>query len=396
MRNNMGNTKDMVEQGQEGVSMTLSVEASVAPTADLGDESGVEEELEDLITEPFDPERIKIRTDPFLVEQIISRIDHKEIDLAPDFQRLSGFWDRQRKSRLIESLLLRIPLPVFYVAADEEDNWAVVDGVQRLSTIYEYVTDQFPLSHVEYLARWEGSKHSSLSRPMQRRISETKLVVNIIEPGTPQEVMYNVFFRINTGGVPLNGQEIRHALNPGAVRDYLEELSKSKEFIEATNGSVRPKRMADRECALRFLAFHIDPWEHYTSSDLNGYLVRAMRRINNMSESRRNEFASDFKKAMSAAKELFGKYAFRKRTKVNDRLRPISKALFESWSVQLARCSPEEVAVLIAQRKNVERRFIRLMKEDEEFDRSISYSTGSTQRVQKRFQAVQRLVEEFV
>lgn len=376
--------------------MTLSVEASAAPTADLEDESGVEEELEDLITEPFDPERIKIRTDPFLIEQIVSRIDHKEIELAPDFQRLRGFWDSRRKSRLIESLLLRIPLPVFYVAADEDDNWAVVDGVQRLSTIYDYVTDQFPLSHVEYLTRWEGSKHSSLSRPMQRRISETKLVVNVIEPGTPQEVMYNVFFRINTGGVPLNGQEIRHALNPGPVRDYLKELSRSKEFIEATNGRVRPDRMADRECALRFLAFHIDPWEQYTSSDLNGYLVRAMRKINSMSESRRNEFASDFKNAMNAAKEIFGKHAFRKRTMVSDRLRPVSKALFESWSVQLARCSPEEVAVLIAQRKNVERRFIKLMKEDEEFDRSISYSTGSTQRVQKRFQAVQQLVEEFV
>ena len=208
--------------------------------------------------------------------------------------------------------------------------------------------------------------------------------------------MYNVFFRINTGGVPLNGQEIRHALNPGPVRDYLKELSTSKEFIRATDGRIKPDRMADRECVLRFLAFHINPWEQYVAGDLNGYLVRAMGQINSIEESRRNELASSFKKAMSAASEIFGKYAFRKRTKVNDRLRPVSKALFESWSVQLARCSPEEIALLTAQRKDVVRRFIRLMKEDEEFDRAISYSTGSTQRVHKRFQAVKQLVEEFI
>lgn len=375
--------------------MILNAESSVLHTASE-DENGVEEELEDLITEPFDPERIKIRTEPYLIEQIISRIDHKEIDLAPDFQRLRGFWNRQRKSRLIESLLLRIPLPVFYVAADENETWAVVDGVQRMSTIYDYVTNQFPLTQLEYLTRWEGYKHDSLSRPLQRRISETKLVVNVIEPGTPKEVMYNVFFRINTGGVPLNGQEIRHALNPGPVRDYLKALSTSEEFITATDRRIKPDRMADRECVLRFLAFYIYPWEQYVAGDLNGHLVRAMGKINNIDESRRNELASSFKKAMSAASDIFGKYAFRKRTKVNDRLRPVSKALFESWSVQLARCSPEEIALLTAQREDVERRFIKLMKEDEDFDRAISYSTGSPQHVHKRFQAVKQLVEEFI
>ena len=226
------------------------------------DESGLEVEKEDpqeKITDPFDPEQIKIRTTPLLVEQLISRINYKEIDLAPDFQRLWGIWNDERKSRLIESLLLRIPIPVFYVAADEADTWSVVDGVQRMSTMYDFVTGKFPLKRLEYLTWLDGQQHDELPRPMQRRISETSLIVNVIEPGTPPEVMFNVFLRINTGGMTLNGQEIRHALHPGPIRKYLKELAQSSEFKKATRYSIKESRMADRECVLRFLAFHIAP-----------------------------------------------------------------------------------------------------------------------------------------
>ena len=110
------------------------------------EEDGLEIEQEDSseIKRPFDPEKIRIRTVPVLVEQLVSRIEHREIDLAPDFQRAAGIWNARRRSRLIESLLLRIPIPVFYVAADQRENWSVVDGLQRISTINDYVTGQFP------------------------------------------------------------------------------------------------------------------------------------------------------------------------------------------------------------------------------------------------------------
>jgi hypothetical protein len=97
------------------------------------EQAGVEAEQVDpllRIERPFDPERIKVRTEPRVVEQLMSRVQHGEIDLAPDFQRLRGVWNPVRQSRLIESLLLRIPIPVFYVAADKNDNWLVVDGLQ--------------------------------------------------------------------------------------------------------------------------------------------------------------------------------------------------------------------------------------------------------------------------
>ena len=189
----------------------------------------------------------------------------------------------------------------------------MVDGVQRMSTIRDYVMGKFPLTGLEYLEDFNGKPHDELPRPMQRRISETQLVVNVIEPGTPAEVMFNIFHRINTGGKPLNGQEIRHALNPGPVREYLKALAESDEFVAATDHSISKDRMADRECVLRFLAFHIEPWETYTSNSLDMHLAAIMRKINVMTGDRRGSLAVDFRKAMQAAERIFERDAFRKR-----------------------------------------------------------------------------------
>ena len=358
------------------------------------DKDGLEIEQEDTgeIKRPFDPEKIKVRTVPVLVEQLVSRIGYKEIDLSPDFQRARDIWDAERKSRLIESLLLRIPLPVFYVAADQRENWAVVDGLQRTSTINDYVTGQFPLNNLEYLTKFDGLVFENLPRTMQRRIRETQLIVNVIEPGTPEEVMFNIFHRINTGGLTLNGQEIRHALHPGPVRGYLQELALTEEFLSATDWSINTHRMADRECVLRFLAFYIQPWEKYSANNLDGYLVVAMKKVNAMSPDKRADLLEEFKKAMRAAIDVFGHNAFRKQYRLRDRRRPVSKALFEAWSVGFARRSDEEIGVLVDQRNAVIREFISLMKNDWEFEAAISASTGSPARVRKRFQAIDELI----
>ncbi len=358
-------------------------------------DTGLEVEVEDSqIERPFNPEKIRVRTTNITVELLVSRIKYNEIDLEPDFQR-SFVWKADRQSRLIESLLLRIPIPVFYVAADENDNWLVVDGVQRMFTISNYVTDQFSLNHLEYLEKYNKKKYSDLPRQMQRRIGESELVVNIIDYGTPEDVMFNIFHRINTGGITLNGQEIRNALHPGPVRDYLKQLADSEAFRKATDYSIRKDRMADRECVLRFIAFYADAWEKYNDNDLNGYLSRVMNKINGMAPKEREVLAENFEKAMEAAYRIFGSEAFRKRYNVGDsHRRPVSKALFDAWSVELARRSSQEINRLVDKREDVIDRFIALMNDDSDFDRAISYSTGDPHRVKKRFEAISLLVTE--
>ena len=371
-------------------------EQETSNEAESDRDSGLEPEQEDSseIRRPFDPEKIKIRTVNPVINQIVSRIEHEEIDLAPGFQRMAGIWNIVRKSRLIESLLLRIPIPVFYVAADKDETWAVVDGLQRISTIHAYVTSRFRLTNLEYLQKFDSCRYTDLPRSMQRRISETQLVVNVIEPGTPEEVMFNIFRRINTGGMMLNGQEIRHALHPGPIRGYLKKLSKTSEFLDATDRSIKPDRMADRECILRFLAFHVNPWEEYSVNDLDGHLGRTMKQINKMDSCERCRISKDFEKSMKAASLIFGKDAFRKRYDPTEKRRPVSKALFEAWSVGLARRSDQEIGTLVKKRKTVISQFASLMNEDQEFETAISYSTGIPVRIRKRFRAIDGLIEE--
>ncbi|WP_299193593.1 DUF262 domain-containing protein [uncultured Litoreibacter sp.] len=363
---------------------------------DDGIPSGVEKELEDDgsigIVRPFDPEKIKIARETKTVSLLDTRITHGEIDLFPDFQRNSGLWTSRQKSRLIESLLLRIPLPAFYVACDQDENWAVVDGLQRLSTIHTFIHGQFQLTGLEYLVQFDKSKFDDLPRSMQRRIEETELVLNVIQPGTPEEVMFNIFSRINTGGMTLNGQEIRHALNKGPARAYLMNLANSNEFLAATESSISTKRMLDRECVLRFLAFWLRHWEQYQNNDLDGFLNTTMKALNRMENADLGAASDAFRRSMVLAKNVFGDDAFRKRYSIEDPRKPISKPLFEIWSVCLAKLTQEQGEVLLSRRNAVQTAFSELLRDDREFEAAITNSTNVPARVHKRFQAIEDLI----
>ena len=362
------------------------------------------------IKEPFDPTKINIDTKNPVVDLIMKRIARDEIDLNPDFQRHSDIWDRKRKSRLIESLLLRIPIPVFYMAADEEDTWQVVDGLQRLDTLKDFVLDKtLRLRGLEYLNQFEGFSYDDLPRPMQRRINETQLSCHVIQPGTPPEVIFNVFKRINTGGKPLSPQEIRHALNPGRARQFINGLATDQTFLDATNNSVSSKRMADRECVLRFIAFHLQPLNAY-KGDLDAFLVNAMGSLNKgVSEEQLASLRDDFRRAMKLATALFGAEAFRKPPKevrstskdaladelglVRRHRSPINKPLFESWSVNLARLDESQCQRLSERREIVKKRFLHLMSTDK-FVESISIGTQWNTQVRTRFESIEKLLRE--
>lgn len=162
------------------------------------------------IGRPFDPAKLSIATKTTTVHLVVSRLARREIDLNPDFQRNAGTWNRTTRSRLIESLLLRIPLPVFHVVADNNGHWHVVDGLQRLCSIKSFVLDKtLKLHGLEYFTQFERFSYDDLPRRMQRRINETELAFHVVDTRTPETVMFNVFKRLNTGGKPLTPQEIR-------------------------------------------------------------------------------------------------------------------------------------------------------------------------------------------
>ncbi len=355
------------------------------------EESGIEEETldEEMATAPYDPTQVKVDYKPFSIFQVLRKINLGEINLHPDFQR-RFVWDRTRQSRLIESILINIPLPAFYLDAATVNQWAVVDGLQRFSTLDRFCNkNEFPLENLEFLKDLEGVTFADLPRLYQQQIEETHLNLYIIQPDVPDEVKLTIFYRINTGGIILTRQEVRHCLFHGQATAFLKNLAEAKKFKLVTNDAIPTKHMDDRECILRFFAFYLTPYTEYQKSNFDAFLAKAMRRINQMDDTELGDLRQRFFEMLNQARAVFGDYAFRKFYEVGGKRYPINKALFESWAVSLM---PYNLDVLTERRDEIIREFVRVMNEDEDFIKAISRSTGSVTSVHKRFGTIQELL----
>jgi len=278
----------------------------------------------------------------------------------------------------------------------DEDRWLVVDGLQRLTTVKRFVSDKtLELEGLEFLKQYRGAKYDALPRSLQRRILETQVTVFVIQEKTPPEVKFNIFKRINTGGLPLSSQEIRHALNQGPAAELLGKLSGSPEFRKATANGIRDDRMGDRECILRFLAFAIHPYPEYVSTELDSFLNNCMAEINRMPEYELGNLERSFLRAMRAAYDIFGSNAFRKQYPKGDRRFPINRALFETWAVTLAALSDAELKIA-EQRAPSLRDAFRTLMIDSDFDRAISQGTGDIGKVRYRFSEIARVTRAII
>ena len=355
---------------------------------------------EEDIKKPFDPEKIDVATRSPTVDLLLARIRRGVLDLQPDFQRLADIWTPQAQSRLIESMLLRIPLPTFYAAEVDDERWVIVDGIQRLTAIARFIDPDsiemkpLVLKNLEYLKDYEGAGFNGLPGRLQTRLLETELVLHLIRSGTPDEVMFNIFARINTGGRPLTPQELRHALIPGPARKLLRELAESAAFQDATLHSVSPERMDDREMVLRFIAFWVTDPERYMRQDFDEFLREAMSEVNRLNDEQVSKLGHDFTRALDAAQKIFGEYAFRKRYPGQQRRNPVNKALFEAISVNLAQRSDEELQVLCKRRDLVQERFSQLLAESRDFEEAISVGTGGIAKVRRRFSDVDQMLKD--
>lgn len=373
--------------------MKEDVEDVNVPSEDI---ESIDESSDPQIKKPFDPTKIDMTVKPLIIDSLLKRLKSvpPRIDLNTEFQRRGNLWDETAQSRLIESLLVRIPIPAFYFDGSDEDNWKVVDGLQRLTTLKRFAIDKkLKLQNLEFLDKYDGWSFDELPAYLRGRIEETHITVYIINPGTPKDVKYNIFKRINTGGIFLEPQEIRHALNQGVPADFVKELAELPGFNKATHNLLLDhKRMEDRDFVTRFIAFY-DGYEGY-QSDLDVFLNRAMGRINELSVEDREQMKRDFIKSMDAAHNIFNEYAFRKRYKRNDRKHPINKALFDTWSVNLSRLSQKDIDTLILTKDTVIDKFIELVNNDKEFLSSITTGTGKMNAVKTRFTKIETLVKE--
>ncbi len=371
-------------------------EASLSRDAAVDDGTGVELEETaggERTTDPLNPALIRVDTREVPIDLLLSQIRHHEL-VIPEFHREGATWADVTQSRLIESILIRIPLPVFYIDATNGQKWLVVDGTHRLISLKRFIIDKkLKLCGLEFLTELEGKTYDDLPRNLQRRIAETRVTVHLIEAGTPSAIKYHIFERVNARvGVQLSAQEVRHALNQGKAIVVLVRLANSAEFKQATDHSIRDNRMTDCECVLRFFAFTITPYAEYKAKEFDSFLNDRMVDMNKMPDQELAELELQFKRAMMAAFDIFGRDAFRKRYRAGAARYPINKALFESWSVNLSQLSNEQLKLLEERKDILIGKFIKLMN-DPAFDAAVSQGTGDIKKVNRRFSSLEQLIK---
>lgn len=360
------------------------------------------EEIEDNddsehLKEPFDPKKVDVSITTPNLNMLITRLHHNEIDLVPDFQRSGDLWSKQIQSRLIESILIRLPIPAFYFDAAIDDKWQVVDGLQRLSAINNFVvTQNLRLTNLEFLTEYEGCSYDELPRALQRRIDEFQTSVYLIKPGTPVGVKYSLFNRINTGGLKLNHQEIRHAMsqsiNGGAASKFLKGLVETEVFKNVVIN--KNYRMAHEELALRHISFIMFGVESYKSS-MPKFLNKAMIELSSVEDKKLAEMEEGFLASLRTTFDIFETDSFKKTLAIPGHRRVVNKPLFESVSVCLAKISDEERSILLNRKDDFLKAFICLL-EDQKFDIAISKSTANTEKVQTRFSMVSAVVNKLI
>jgi len=386
--------KDKMDEYTRVISYMAS-EGVVFSDDDIDFEDKDDSILPSISFKPFDSTKINILPKPLSVEGLISRLKHNEINMDTGFQRKSGLWDSIAKSQLIESLMLRIPLPVFYFDGTKDHNWLIIDGLQRLTVFKQFFIDKtLILEGLEYFSDYNGCKYEDLPRTYIRRMEETQLFLYIVQSGTPDNVKFNIYKRINTRGLELEPQEIRHALFQGKATKMLKDLAESEKFREVTGESVSNERMLASEIVLRFLAFEILGTIEF--DNINGqfslFLNEMMSKINAMADNDIMKYEQIFYSTLDFAKEIFGKYAFRRITSVeNSRKNPFNVALYESWMLAFSKLSDYQKDSLLRNKNLLLEKFLVKLGE-----KTFSFDISSAKKIAvlRRIDSVKKIVDE--
>ena len=338
----------------------------------------------------LDSSKITIVSKILSVESIIKKIKYGEINIDTEFQRKRSLWSQSVKSQLIESLMIQLPIPPMYFDGRDTNKWDIIDGLQRLCTLKEFMLDhEWKLKDLEYLADYNGCSMEDLPRVYQRRIEEGQLAFYLILPDTPEDVKYSLFKRINTPGLKLESQEIRHALYQGVATELVRDLVENDTFRRVTNGDVPSKRMQDREMALRYLALRYMGAEEYQNNTMDSYLNKAMSFLNRQEPETIEEYKETYFKALECNFEIFGIYAFRRISKLKPKARkPINTALFESWMNAVSMLDDDQRAHLVINKE----KYIQELDKKSSFYSDIG--SGKYRSFIRRNEAIQRMVKE--
>ena len=329
---------------------------------------------------------VLVRQESRTIHDVIRRIQKGTYIMDPDFQR-EFLWPEDKQSKLIESVIMRVPLPVFYMAENENGKMVVVDGLQRLTTFVRFVKDKLALKLPDR-KEFHRKKFSNLHPKLQNRIEDANLIFYTIDSKVPEAVRFDIFDRVNSGE-PLTRQQMRNCLYQGPATKFLKEEARTEVFLEATGRSLNPKTMRDREFVNRFCAFQILELSEY-NGDMDRFLAEVLKKMNSMEESELSRLSSELHTGMVNNYAIFRQHAFRKHESDQERRSVLNASLWDVLSTGLSRVDQDQAS----ERAPELRRAIQKLFEDEDFNKAITYATNDTKRIQHRFDVVEALLKK--
>ena len=343
--------------------------------------------LEDEAMGGYPLDTMMIRSENRTIYEVLRRIEQEQFIMDPDFQR-DFIWDIDKQSKLIESVLMRIPLPVFYIAENEDGRMVVVDGLQRLSTFWNFVNGQLRLRLPDNLSL-NGSHFAELENYLQNRVEDCNLTLYVIDSKAPERARLDIFERVNSGA-PLTRQQMRNSLYMGQSTRFLKKEASTTLFLEATGRSLNWRQMRDREFINRFCGFQLCSLDEYRG-DMDLFLSDTLKKMNRLEIAQIEQLSAQLRTGLSNNFTLFGRYAFRKHTRAQEgRRSPINASL---WDVMCTGLSRYDTRLVEAQKNLLLRAFYRLL-DDEAFNDAISLGTNQAIKVNRRFRMANDMFRE--
>lgn len=305
--------------------------------------------------------------------------------IDPEWQR-SYVWDRRRASKLIESFLVDIPVPIIYLAKNEIGNYEVIDGVQRLTSIFDFFDGKFSLAGLEMLPDINKMKFTNLPSEKQNKLFDATLRTFELSPQTSKNLLFIIFERLNTGGVALNEIEIRNCIYRGKLNDLIKELATYEDFRMSVNQKDLSKRMMDRSLVLRFLTFYEKGYQK-VQAGLKSFINDFLDIYRNAPDTKLAEFERQFKKATKAAYTVFGESAFRLR-RVDEKgggewASRVNASIFQAIAVSF---TSYELNQITQRADAIYEEYLDLISCDSTWVDCVSSSTGDSNKIRYVFQ----------
>jgi uncharacterized protein with ParB-like and HNH nuclease domain len=321
-----------------------------------------------LVTHPYD----------FIIRSLKDQVDDGSLVLADKFQR-RRVWDDAKSSRLIESLLLNVPIPVCYFAEIDDGSYSVIDGQQRLTAIYRYINNEFSLRSLRVRSDLNSKRFHQLGVAEQRLIKSRSIRCIVILKDSDPDIRFDVFDRLNSNSVRLKPQELRNSLYRGRLNDLIRELSENEVFKKVRGVKDVDKRMQDCEMVLRFFAFNFESEQYrgYLSKFLDEYLKKGQR----FDEEKLRQHRSIFERVIQDVEYVFGEHSFRRyddETQNWEKL--INKSIYDVVTLYFAKLDSQEIK---DNKENIIEAFKGICR-DPNFNEAIASATSGLGRVQTR------------